>query len=335
MFYIIFGDDNYRCHEALVKIKEELGNPDIISVNTTVLDGRKLTSKELSEVCDVVPFMSATRLVIVEGLLKRFQGGDRQSRLKGNGNGHDDILKDWQAMADYIKTMPQTTTLVLFEPDLDVRASNPMLKVLLPAADKSLELNEIKGRDLAEWIRSYAAQHGGKITAPAVSLLVNYIGGDLWLMAGEVDKLITYCSGREITENDVKEITSYAREDNIFDLVDSVLEGRIREAQHMLHRMLKYGTAPQQILAMIERQLMIILRVKDIGPGMSVQDIKEHLGLQPRYPLDKTMKQAGGFTIARLRRAFHSLLDTDVAIKTGKYENELALDLMVIELCKR
>jgi len=315
MFYIIFGDDNYRCHEALVKIKEELGNPDIISVNTTVLDGRKLTSKELSEVCDVVPFMSATRLVIVEGLLKRFQGGDRQSRLKGNGNGHDDILKDWQ-------------------PDLDVRASNPMLKVLLPAADKSLELNEIKGRELAEWIRSYAAQHGGKITAPAVSLLVNYIGGDLWLMAGEIDKLITYCSGREITENDVKEITSYAREDNIFDLVDSVLEGRIREAQHMLHRMLKYGTAPQQILAMIERQLMIILRVKDIGTGMPVQDIKEHLGLQPRYPLDKTMKQAGGFTIARLRRAFHSLLDTDVAIKTGKYENELALDLMVIELCK-
>jgi DNA polymerase III delta subunit len=35
-----------------------------------------------------------------------------------------------------------------------------------------------------------------------------------------------------------------------------------------------------------------------------------------------------------LRKAFHCLLDTDVAIKTGKYEDDLALDIMVIELCK-
>jgi DNA polymerase III delta subunit len=38
--------------------------------------------------------------------------------------------------------------------------------------------------------------------------------------------------------------------------------------------------------------------------------------------------------MARLRKSFHALLDTDVAIKTGKYEDDLALDLLVIEMCR-
>lgn len=336
MLYIIYGNDNYRCHAALAEIKVGLGNPDMISVNTTVLDGRKLALRELSGVCNVAPFLSPIRLVIVDGLLRRFQGTEKQSRMKGNDNGEDSnqTLKEWQDVVDYIKTMPQTTILVLFEADLDIGAGNPLLKMLLPVAEKVLQLNEIKGRELTEWIRAYTAQHGRKITNGAVSLLANYIGGDLWLMSGEINKLITYCNGREINESDVKEVTSYAREDSIFSLVDAILEGKIREAQHMLHRMLKYGTAPQQILAMIERQLVIILRIKDMGQGTPVHEIGERLGLHSRYPLDKAMKQSEIFTISRLRRAFHCLLDTDVAIKTGKYEDELALDLMVIELCQ-
>ena len=338
MFYIIYGDDNYRCHEALTEIKSSLGSPEIVSINTTMLDGRRLTVRELSDVCNVVPFMSPVRLVIVDGLLKRFQAGEKQPRSNGNGNGNGEEdgqpLKEWQSMAAYIKTMPPTTTLVLFESDLDAKAGNPLLRALTPIADKSFQLTEIKGKELTGWIKAYAVKNGARMSATAVSLLADYIGGDLWLLTGEINKLITYCSGREIGENDVREITSFAREENMFALVDSVLEGRIKEAQHMLHRMLKYGTAPQQILAMIERQLTIIMRVKDIGSEVPMQEIKERLGLHPRYPLDKTLKQARTFNISRLRKAFHCLLDTDVAIKTGKYGDDLALDLMVIELCR-
>jgi DNA polymerase-3 subunit delta len=97
--------------------------------------------------------------------------------------------------------------------------------------------------------------------------------------------------------------------------------------------MLLYGTAPQQILSMIERQLTIVLRVKELSQGLPQQEIRERLGIHPKYPLEKALKQSRTFTTARLRKAFHALLDTDVAIKTGKYENDLALDLLVIELC--
>jgi len=73
------------------------------------------------------------------------------------------------------------------------------------------------------------------------------------------------------------------------------------------------------------------MRVKDLGGKMPQQEIRERLGLHPRYPLDKTLKQARTYNIPRLRKAFHCLLDTDVAIKTGKYDDDLALDLLVID----
>ena len=334
MFYVIHGDDNYRCHQALSEIKAGLGSADVISVNTTILDGRKLTTRELSDVCNVVPFLSPFRLVIVEGLLKRFQSGEKPPRSNGNNENGEQTVKEWQGIAGLIKEMPPTTVLVLFETDLDPKVSNSLLKTLSPLADKVFQHNELKGRELVSWIKDFASVNKGKISAPAVNLLADYIGGDLWLLTGELNKLTTYCGAREITDKDVREITSFAREDNIFVLVDSILEGKIRDAQVMLHRMLKYGTAPQQILAMIERQLSIVLRVKELSHDVPQPEIRERLGLHPRYPLDKTLKQARNFTIPRLRKAFHCLLDTDVAIKTGKYEDDLALDIMVIELCK-
>jgi DNA polymerase-3 subunit delta len=334
MFYIICGDDSYRCQQALNEIKAGLGSPDMVSVNTTVLDGRKLTTRALTDVCSVVPFMATSRLVIVEGLLRRFQPGDRQSRSNGGGGEEaSQSLKEWQNIPEFLKLMPQTTVLLLFDAELESKAVNQLFKSLAPAADRVFQLNEIKGKELAAWIRDYTVKSGGKISGGAVSLLADYMGGDLWSLTGELNKLMTYCEGREISDSDVREISSFAREESIFVLVDAVLEGRIKDAQLMLHRMLKYGTAPQQILTMIDRQLSIILRVKELSQGTQ-QEIRENLGLHPRYPLEKTLRQARAFSVPRLRKAFHALLDTDVAIKTGKYEDDLALDLLIIEMCK-
>jgi DNA polymerase III delta subunit len=37
----------------------------------------------------------------------------------------------------------------------------------------------------------------------------------------------------------------------------------------------------------------------------------------------------------RLREVYNKLLETDLAIKTGKYDGELALNLLVADLCQQ
>ena len=213
MFYIIFGDDSYSCHAALNDIKAGLGSQDMVSVNTTVLDGRKLTTRALSDVCSVVPFMAPSRLVIVEGLFKRFQAGEKQPRANGgSGDDGNQSLKEWQGLSDFIKAMPESTVLVMFESDLDPRSANPLVKALSPMADKVLQLSEMKGRELTAWIKDHTVKNDARISAAAVALLADYVGGDLWSLSGELNKLMTYCQDREISETDVREITSFARE---------------------------------------------------------------------------------------------------------------------------
>jgi DNA polymerase III delta subunit len=38
--------------------------------------------------------------------------------------------------------------------------------------------------------------------------------------------------------------------------------------------------------------------------------------------------------MARLKEVYHQLLETDLAIKTGRYNAELALNILIAELCQ-
>jgi len=41
------------------------------------------------------------------------------------------------------------------------------------------------------------------------------------------------------------------------------------------------------------------------------------------------------YTAARIKEVYHQLLEADLCIKTGRYEGELALNILIAELCRR
>ena len=70
-FYLFHGTDEFTRAETLASFKRRLGPPDTVDLNTTLLDGGRLTLAELRHDCDAIPFMAEKRLVIVRGLLTR------------------------------------------------------------------------------------------------------------------------------------------------------------------------------------------------------------------------------------------------------------------------
>jgi DNA polymerase III delta subunit len=48
--------------------------------------------------------------------------------------------------------------------------------------------------------------------------------------------------------------------------------------------------------------------------------------------LDKTLSQTKLYDFEGIKQAYDKLLETDLAIKTGKYSDKLALELLVTEL---
>jgi len=327
MLYILYGLDDFSLGQAVGKIKADLGDWEMLATSTTNLEGQHLTLSELRNKCGAAPFLSSHRLVIVNGLLGRFEVKQSKPRSgKGkSGNG----LGEWEDLDSYIKQMPETTVIVLI--DEEVKGSNPLLKKISPLAEvKTFPL--LRGKDLKEWIRQRVKKEGGDITPQAVDLLAELIGGDLWAMDGEIRKLLLYNQARSISVDDVRQLVSHVQEASIFALVDAVAEGRTESAQRILHRLYDEGVAPTYILVMITRQFRLIAQARDLGKGLSRLQIQDRLGLKQSYVVDKTLSQAKLYDFEDVKRAYDKLLETDLAIKTGKYSDKLALELLVTEL---
>ena len=321
MLYILFGADDFSLRGRLEELKRGWGDEESLAINTTLFEARQLTLPQLINACDAVPFLGENRLVIVEGLLSRFEP---------KAAGRYPEIGEWGALGDYAPKLPPTTQLIFI--DGKITKNNPLLRRLAPVS-KVQEFPLLKSAKLQQWIHSQVTNCGGSISPRAVKLLTELAGENLWTLANEIEKLQLYAKERRIEEEDVQQVTSYAREANIFAMVDAVVERRVPTAMQLLHQLLAEGMAPPYLLFMLTRQLRLMVQAKELSAqGLSLMEKQEQLGLSPTYPIDRLLRQCAGYSMPRLVEVYRKLLETDLAIKTGKWKDELALDLLLAEV---
>ena len=73
MLYIYYGEDSFSVHEAVSSLKESVGPEELRDVNVTSLDSAKTSFDEMAALCNTVPFMADKRLVVLDGVLSRFE----------------------------------------------------------------------------------------------------------------------------------------------------------------------------------------------------------------------------------------------------------------------
>ena len=155
-------------------------------------------------------------------------------------------------------------------------------------------------------------------------------------MSNEIEKLSVYAGGRRIEEDDVKALVSSAREANVFAMVDAIIELKAGTAQKFLQQLLRQGATPAQLLVMISRQVRIIFQIKELRSLKKTRtEIQKKLGLTSDFVLRKAWEQSDKYSSVRLREVYHRLLETDLSIKTGKYDGDLALDILIADLMQK
>jgi DNA polymerase-3 subunit delta len=292
------------------------------------LEGAQLKFTDLVNVCSSIPFLADHRLVVVRGLLGRFQpakgGNSAPQGKRKQGSGAAD---EWSGLAAYVGNMPPTTDLVLLEDRLT--AENTIFVALKPVAEVQ-QFEPLSGDPLRKWTEHRVRSQGGEIANAAVALLEQWVGGDLWAMSNELAKLMTYCGSRAITDQDVRSLAVHTREENIFRLVDAILDGHTDEAERSFSRLTMEGTPALGVAAMINRQLRLAVRAKSLG-DIPEAELGSRLGISG-FPLKKTHRQARAYSWVRLRTAYRRLVEMDLAIKTGKCDGDLAMALYIADL---
>ena len=326
--YLLHGEDEYRKSLDLQKMKSKLGDATTVELNTTELNGRRLSVDELAFSCDAFPFLAEKRLVIVNDLASRFErkGGEPTTPPE-----QDSTLL--QGFEEYVDSVPDTTRLVLVE-NRKIPKTNPIRKIISSSEHGyEREYAPLSSGKLNRWIVERVGEQGGRIDPAAVNVLAVYVGNDLRLLDHEIDKLLTYVGEeRPITKRDAELLVSYVREANIFHMVDALGTRDTRRAMELVEQLLDDGQAPLYLLRMMTRQFRILLQVKELlGKGTVAEDMRSLLGLHP-YVLEKATRQARNFSNSQLETIYHQLLELDVAMKSGAMEDRLALSVLVTEV---
>jgi DNA polymerase III subunit delta len=349
MFYLLHGDDEFSSREQLKKLRQQ-GN---FEYNQDTFNGGEVDLATITAASNTMPFLADQRLVVVEGLPKKRRGesatsapgdesgtgdsgtgtggkGGKAKKGKRSGKGNTESRAGFEkGLAEYIPHMPDTSVLIVLVDEL-LDANNPLLKAA-GEHGKVIQSTLPRGGALESWISKRAKSLGVTIDGDAATLLANFIGNQLRLLANELDKLATYVGdGGTITVDDVRTLSAQVQEARIFDLTDALAQRNQKQALTILHDLLADGEPPIKLISTISSQVRSLLLVKELSQqGMRSPQIASTLGIAP-FVADKAARQVGKFTAAQLEVAYRQLLATDASLKRSRMTPEMALDLLVV-----
>lgn len=346
MITLLHGPDDLLRSEHLATLRAALGPAEMADLSATWLDGRRTTVGEIRHHADALPFLTSRRLVVVEGYLAQLRrrmrsgkgkAGDEEEEAAETPENLSAAAQDREHLLAYLPDVPETTDLVLVEATA-VPGNDKVVKALRRLAEQGqaaiVVCDAPEERDLPAWIIERTRRKGGAIEPAAAYDLATSVGRNLMLLDNELNKLIAYRGGAgPIRKADVRLMTPYTQQASIFDMVDAIGQKNSAEASRLLRELERDGAAPLYLLAMITRQFRILVQVTDLqGSGLNKYEIGSKIGLH-HFPTGKAMQQARHWRMADLLAAYDRLLETDLAIKTGKLPDDLALDLLVLGLC--
>ncbi len=165
-----------------------------------------------------------------------------------------------------------------------------------------------------------------------INELLIKIGQDQMVLKKTVSNLIFLlkAEGRnKLLISDINKFVVKTVDESIWKFLDYLSDKNRKEALKIAENLIREKQDFSIVIAMIARQLRILTLVKFLSYyGKSQAEITRTLKLHPfvtRRVLDYSKK----YTISSLRTLYQKLVNTDFVVKTGKFDEKLAIDLFI------
>ncbi|MFR8463934.1 MAG: DNA polymerase III subunit delta [Lachnospira eligens] len=308
--YLLYGEEEYLKKQYRDRLKNAIAGDD--TMNYSYYDSDNASVKDIIDVCETLPFFAQKRLVIMEntGFLK---------------SSNDEL-------ADYIKHIPDYLVVVMVEKDVDKR--NKVYK----AVDSVGYICEMKPQTTAtleKWIAGLLAKDNLKISREACDLILDKTGAGMDYIRQETEKLVSYCQGRDVvTVEDVEKVCATQTTSHIFDMISAIANKKQQQALDLYYDLLELKEPPMRILYLIVRQFNGILQVKDLmSRWISGKEIASKIGAAP-FVVGKYQAQAKYFEMNTLLDALNECAKTEEAVKQGRLNDRLGVELIIIKYSK-
>lgn len=188
---------------------------------------------------------------------------------------------------------------------------------------------------LTRWILTRLKKENKNITGNVMQLFLSKTGTDMGNIDCELEKLICYTMGRDVIEAaDVEAVTTEQTTNKIFDMVNAIAEHNQKKALDLYYDLLTLKEPPMRIMYLISRQFQILLNIKDMtGRGFDQGSIAQKAGIPP-FAVRRNQAQAKGFTMEQLKQALRDGVDFEEAVKTGRMNDQMAVELFLMKYSK-
>lgn len=304
--YLLYGEEAYLRRQYRDRLKKAIVGDD--TMNYHYFEGKDISVGEIIDLAETMPFFADKRLIVLEnsGLFK--SGGEQ--------------------LAEYLANQAQTTTFLLVESEMDKRSK---LYKVIQSKGTVTEFAVQDEATLKRWVLGMMKKEGKQISSSALEFFLEKTGTDMENIRKEAEKLFCYCMDKDVIEKaDIEEICTRQISNHIFDMVSAIADKKQQAALQMYYELLALKEPPVRILFLIARQFNLLMQVKELsGKGFQNKAIGERVGL-PGFIAGKYVTQASRFKKEELRLAVEDCVETEAAIKTGRLNDNMGVEFLII-----
>jgi DNA polymerase-3 subunit delta len=319
--YVCYGAESYLIQELLQKLTNRYIEPEDQSFAVSKYDLAETPLDTIIEEAETLPFMGPRKLVIATNAL--FLTGAKESAK---------VEHKTERLLEYLKSPVDFSIIVLivYADKLDERKK---LVKSLKESDCLVSCTSLSADDLSHWLKGEAEKAGISFAPGVVEQFIMYTGTNLQTLSSELDKCALFLGQGGILTTDVlDQLVTRSTEQNIFILIEQIVQLQLDKAFTMLAELLRRKEEPIKIMALIARQFRILYQVKDLQQqGYSQQQMASQLGLHP-YAVKIATGQCNRFEVQQLTGILNQIADLDYQMKSGKIDKTLGLELFLLRL---
>lgn len=306
MVYLLYGTKDFEIEEEIKKLSKGIDEMNIskYDLNNDMLSLALEDAKTMSLFGD-------KKLVIV----------DNANMFTGSTS------KDNELIEEYLNHINENTTLVLIvhNDKLDTRKK---ITKLIKKVGKVQEFND--ELDTTSLVRRLFKDYN--IDYKTIQLFIDRVGNNPLIIQSEINKIKIYKDNdKNITEEDILNLTAKLIEIDIFKLIDYIVRKNKEKALELYYEMLKMNEEPIKIVVILANQFRIMYQSKELlKKGYSEKDIASTLKIHP-YRVKLAIQNSRNYTSDILLKNLNALADIDIGIKTGTINKDLALELFILK----
>ena len=334
--YVFIGDEAFfrkRCRDAIL---QHLVPADVRELSLYDMD---LAEVELQQVLDKArtpSLMSPFQVFFIRGIKNLYSRGK-----------HDD---EFAAIEDYFKN-PNPDALLVFIADyisipadarrmeLTDKERYERIRETLGEHCPLLEFARVEEGDAVKWATATASAEDVKLDSDAARELVDSLGGDMMMVANELEKLVLFVGDKKrITLGDVETLVLAAKQRSFYELTDAISSRDRGRALAVLDAILSSGDGEEAaighlyMLARTFRQMLVILERNVRDSRALWQALWQGFRIPP-FAAEDVIRQARRYKSRReLTAAIRRVARADLALRSNPPSKRLILENLVLDL---